>query len=146
MFICQYCYYFDLPKIRVDRVRTTKNLPSPQPCSDLFRVHHGYFTAQTFSIKDFSSKCDQICRELRNRDLVMFTEEILNINFFHRTPPGRLHLMVRKLDIQTYNSKQIYSLDQYCRHAILNNIRELGSLAFLLCLMSRNVDFVFYDP
>ena len=78
-----------------------------------------------------------------NRDLVIFIEEILNIKLFHRTPPGRLHLIFRKHDILTFNSKQIYSLDQYCRHAILSNIRELRSLAFLLCLMSRNVDFVF---
>ena len=40
---------------------------------------------------------------------------------------GRLFLIFRKLDIQTFNSKQICSLDQYCRQAIY--------------LMSRNVDF-----
>ena len=30
---------------------------------------------------------------------------------------GRLLLTFRKLDIQTFNSKQICSLYQYCRHA-----------------------------
>ena len=39
----------------------------------------------------------------------------------------------RKLDIyQTFISKQIRSLDLYCRHAISR--------------ISRNVDFIFYHP
>ena len=40
------------------------------------------FTAQKmkFSIKDFFSKCDQICRKLGiTGDLVTYTEEILNV-------------------------------------------------------------------
>ena len=32
----------------------------------------------------------------------------------------RLLVIFRKLDIQTSNSKQIYSLDQYCRNAIFD--------------------------
>ena len=33
---------------------------------------------------------------------------------------GQLLLISRKLDIQTFNSKQIFSLDQYCWHAIFD--------------------------
>ena len=38
---------------------------------------------------------------------------------FYSTPPGDCLLIFRKLDIQTFGSKQICSLDQYCRHAII---------------------------
>ena len=33
---------------------------------------------------------------------------------------GQLLLISRKLDIQTFNSKQISSLDQYCWHAVFD--------------------------
>ena len=33
---------------------------------------------------------------------------------------GRLLLTYRKLDIQTFNSKQIFPLDQYCWHTIFD--------------------------
>ena len=46
---------------------------------------------------------------------------------FLQDSSGQLLLIFRKLDIQTFNSKQIFSLDQYYWHAI-----------FDLDLMSRN--------
>ena len=47
----------------------------------------------------------------------------MNFEKFLRTPflqdtYRRLLLIFRKLDIQTLNSKQICSLDQYCWHTI----------------------------
>ena len=48
-----------------------------------------------------------------------------NIAKFLRTPflqnlSGWIHLILRKLNVQTFNSKQICSLDQYCRQAVFN--------------------------
>ena len=41
-------------------------------------------------------------------------------NTFLQDTSRRLLLIFRKLDIQIFNSKQICSLDQYCRHAIFD--------------------------
>ena len=53
-----------------------------------------------------------------------FNEFVQNIyfkNIFYRTPLGRLLLIFRKLDILTFSSKQIFSLDQYYWHDIFDH-------------------------
>ena len=53
--------------------------------------------------------------------LIFFNEFCKNIkNAFLQDSPRRLLLIFRKPDIQTFNPKQICSLDQYCRHAIFD--------------------------
>ena len=53
--------------------------------------------------------------------LIFFNEFCKNIkNTFSQDSSRRLPLIFRKPDIQTSNSKQICSLDQYCRHAIFD--------------------------
>ena len=49
---------------------------------------------------------------------------LLNIYFkntFLQDSSGGLLLIIRKLDIQTFNSKQIFSLKQYYWHVIFDN-------------------------
>ena len=53
--------------------------------------------------------------------LIFFNEFCKNVkNTFLQDSSRRLLQIFRKLDIQTFNSKQICSLDQYCRHAIFD--------------------------
>ena len=60
--------------------------------------------------------------KLKTASLIFFNEfcKIFVLRtFFLQGFSGRLLVMFRKLNIQTFNSKQIISLDQYCWHAIL---------------------------
>ena len=53
--------------------------------------------------------------------LIFFNEFCKNVkSTFLQDSSRRLPLIFRKHDIQTFNSKQICSLDQYCRHAIFD--------------------------
>ena len=54
--------------------------------------------------------------------LIFFNEFCKNFqNTFLQDTSRRLLLIFRELEIQTFNSKQICSLDQYCRHAIVDD-------------------------
>ena len=54
--------------------------------------------------------------------LIIFNEFCKNFqNTFLQDTSRRLLLIFRELEIQTFNSKQICSLDQYCRHAIVDD-------------------------
>ena len=53
--------------------------------------------------------------------LIFFNEFFKNVkSTFLQDSSRQLPLIFRKHDIQTFNSKQICSLDQYCWHAIFD--------------------------
>ena len=72
-------------------------------------IHWGHFSIKlhTFSLKFYLIDCIRI----------LFNEfcKILTTPFLL---DGKLFLIYRKFEIQTFNAKQIFSLDHYCWHTI----------------------------
>ena len=61
--------------------------------------------------------------KLKTASWIFFNEFCKNIlrTYFLQNSSGRLLLIFRKLDIQTFNSKQIFSLNQYYWHSIFDH-------------------------
>ena len=63
--------------------------------------------------------------KLKTASRIFFNEFCKNFkNNFLQDTSGRPLLVFKKFDIQSFNFKQICSLDQYCRHAIFDEYKH----------------------
>ena len=97
---------------KIDVLKTSAKFLGKQICRSLFSIK-----LQTFQPKILKNDSQMF--------LIFFNEFCKNFkNTFSQDTSRRLLQIFRKLDIQTFNSKQVCSLDQYCRHAIFDEQRR----------------------